>query len=256
MSSGDDGAGAPEPEVASMTGHASVISLDNIPMASKPEPVAPDPVKTAETPPSEGGLAPPQGAADPLPDGAGGQGRTLAQLGLATAQEPGVGIVVPSTTKASSADVVNAAPGQPLPAAPVDILVEQTEMGLLPRIAEAGGTAFDTYARPETKLDAAKPKVAIIVTGLGLSRATTEAALSAMPQEVAMALNVYARGLDFWVARAREDGHEVLLSVPLETSAFPFRDPGPDALRVLYSPEENVQKLHSILGRTAGYFGI
>ena len=71
-----------------------------------------------------------------------------------------------------------------------------------------------------------------------------------------MALDVYARGLDFWVSIIRDDGHEVLLTMPLESNDFPFTDPGPDALQVLASPEENVRKLDYILSRTTGYFGV
>ena len=162
----------------------------------------------------------------------------------------------PAVTKASFVEVPILSPGRPLSIAPVETLVEQTDVGILPRIAEDGLTAYDAYARPAPKLDAAMPQVAIIVTGLGMSRAATEATLAAMPENVTLSLDIYARGLDFWVARAREDGHEVLLNLPLESANFPFDDPGPEALKTLNATEENVQKLEYILSRTTGYFGV
>lgn len=234
--------------------HDVVISLDNIPMASPETPAEPAQA-SAPTPETSVVKATPT-AADTLANAAAPQGDSLSQLGLVGEQEPGVGVVVPAGTKASFATIAHAPKGEALEVAPVDILVEQTDVGILPRVGEDGQTAFTAYARPAPQMDAAKPKIAVIVTGLGMSRGATEAALSIMPQNVTLSLDVYARGLDFWVARAREDGHEILLSMPLDSANFPFNDPGPEALRVLAAPEENVQKLEYILSRTTGYFGV
>lgn len=243
------GEGAPEPQAKATSG--VVISLENVPLAgSRKAPQSAAPKPTAAPLPEEGVLTSVDTATTEAE-------RNLAQLGLAGSPEPGVGMVVPAVTPASFAAVPAAAPGTPLRAAPVDILVEQSDFGLLPRIAEDGLTAYDAYARPEPQnLDDAKPKVGLIVTGLGMSRAATEAAIAAMPEDVTLSLDAYARGLDFWVARAREDGHEVLLNLPLEAEDFPFEDPGPDALKVFDSPEDNVRKLEYVLGRTSGYFGV
>lgn len=248
--SGDEGdaSGEDGPEIVDLSAtHDMVISLDNIPMEQQEAPVV-----SASAPEPEQALP---AAADAASSTA-PVDSSLSQLGLVVEQEPGVGVVVPAVTKVSFATIPHAPKGDALGVAPVDILVEQTDVGILPRIAEDGRTAFSAYARPAPKMDGAKPKVAIIVTGLGMSRAATEATLAVMPQNVTLSLDVYARGLDFWVARAREDGHEVLLNMPLESGNFPFNDPGPEALRVLAAPEENVQKLEYILSRTTGYFGV
>lgn len=256
--SGGDGsadAGAEAPRVTDVVSqHGAVVSLENVPMASggalTPTPAVP--TRSPEgAPPPVGGGPQPEAEAPPLEGDS-----TLAQLGLNVAQEPGEGVVVPSVTRASFASVPHAAPGTALSVAPDPALVEQTDLGILPKIGADGKAAYDAYARPAPTMDAAKPKLAIIVTGVGMSRAATEVAIAAMPQEVTLALDVYARGLDFWVARAREDGHEVLLSVPLESDGFPFSDPGPEAMRVLDAPDANVAKLAYILSRTAGYFGV
>lgn len=247
---GQDVSSEDAPEIVDLSAtHDVVISLDNIPMA-QPE------VSSAPAPAPAPDQALPATTADAAPDAVATMDSSLSQLGLNVEQEPGVGVVVPAVTKVSFATIPHAPKGEALGVAPIDILVEQTDVGILPRTAEDGRTAFSAYARPAPEMDAAKPKIAIIVTGLGMSRAATEATLAVMPQNVTLSLDVYARGLDFWVARAREDGHEVLLNMPLESGNFPFNDPGPEALRVLAAPEENVQKLEYILSRTTGYFGV
>jgi len=238
--------------------HDAVVSLDNVPLVSQGLPgsaaqMAQD--NSSEPTPPSGGDMPEQGGGETA-SAMSAADAALAQLGLNVMPDPGAGVVVPSATKSSFTSVPAAPAGTPLEAAPNVSVSEQTDLGVLPKIAEDGLTAYDAYARPEPLMDAAKPKIAIILTGIGLSRAATEAALAAMPEDVTLSLDVYARGLDFWVARAREDGHEILLSLPLESEAFPFSDPGPEALKVLNAPGENVKKLEFILTRTMGYFGV
>lgn len=251
-------AGSKNPAVV----HDAVVSLDNVPLVSQglldsaPENPDRDPSQKSVVAPAPGSAAAPkQGggeAARPMSEA----DAALAQLGLNVSPEPGAGVVVPSVTRTSFKGLSAAPAGTPLAVAPVGGVAEPTDLGILPKIAEDGLTPYEAYARPEPAMDAAKPKIAIIITGVGMSRAAAEATLAAMPQDVALALDVYARGLDFWVARAREDGHEILLSLPMESEVFPFSDPGPGALKVLNAPEENVKKLEFILTRTTGYFGV
>jgi len=180
----------------------------------------------------------------------------LAALGLNVAQEPGAGLVVPAMTKASFAGLVAWPPSVGLERAPIDALIEQAKVGPLPKVAADGRTPFDAYARPKPDGTTTKPGIAVIVSSLGTSRAGTDAALLALPSNVTFALNIYARGLDFWVREMRDAGHEILLEMPSESAQFPFVDPGPYALKALVTPEENVKKLDFILSRTSGYFGI
>lgn len=244
---------ASETEITAPPPGTSVFNLD--------EPPAPRHVPT----PDAGGLAPPiDGPAlalggDGAPQAEKGReaaGGNLAELGLNVAQEPGAGLAIPSTTKASFAALTPWPPSPPLEKAPLDTLIEQADVGPLPKIADDGYTPFDAYARPETEGDAARPKIAVIVTSMGTSRAATDAALLALPSDVTFALDIYARGLDFWVRKMRESGHEVLLEMPSESALFPFKDLGPSAMQALVPLEENVAKLEFILSRTTGYFGL
>ena len=242
-------AGGGKPAVA----HDAVVSLDNVPLVSQglPDSVQANPDRDpsqkvlTDSAPASGAAPKPGGgeSARPLSEAE----AALAQLGLNVSPEPGAGVVVPSVTRTSFKGLSAAPAGTPLAVSPVSSVAEPTGLGMLPKIAEDGLTPYEAYARPEPAMDAAKPKIAIIITGVGMSRAATEATLAAMPQDVALSLDIYARGLDFWVARAREDGHEILLSLPMESETFPFSDPGPEALKVLNAPEENVKKLEFIL---------
>jgi len=243
----------------------TVISLDSLPPL--PSDLQPEPARTAQKPmpsgdrqPTDGGLAPPAGASTAMPppaDGGEEDTRTeLQKLGLDVQMEPGVGVVIPASTPTSYTRLGSWPKAAGLVEAPLETLVQKSDEGLLPRIGEDGTTPFDAYRRPASQTAKDASQVAIIVTDLGLSRAATEAAIDTLPSEVTLSLDVYARGLDFWIKRAREAGHEVLLNLPSESADFPFSDPGPDALQSLAAPEENLAKLHAILGRTSGYFGV
>jgi polysaccharide deacetylase 2 family uncharacterized protein YibQ len=56
--------------------------------------------------------------------------------------------------------------------------------------------------------------------------------------------------------RARADGHEVLLQVPMEPFDYPDNDPGPQTLLTTLDPAQNVDRLHWVMSRFQGYVGI
>ena len=190
------------------------------------------------------------------PIGSSGLSPQLADLGLDKVQQPGAGLVVPSTTGSSYASLTPWPPASALKAAPIANLVVQTDIGPLPMVAQDGNNSFDAYARPAPQVAPSVPQIAIVVTGLGVSRAATEAALKSMPSDVTFSLDIYARGLNFWMKKIRASGHEVLMELPSEPAHFPFDDPGPAALQSLSTLEENIQKLEYILSRTTGYYGV
>ncbi len=143
----------------------------------------------------------------------------------------------------------------PLPDAPLTDLLRPSEHGLLPVIAQDGRVPWRTYARPFSG-DPALPRVAIIVTGLGMREPATQAAIAQLPSDVTLAFDPYAENLGVWIGRARQAGHEVLLEMPVEPPNFPSTDPGPLAMMSLLSDLENRTRLHSVLGRAGGYVGL
>src|SRR5262249_28052576 len=58
------------------------------------------------------------------------------------------------------------------------------------------------------------------------------------------------------VDRAREAGHEILVEVPMEPFDFPESDPGPHALLVAASAEENLNRLQWSISRVTGFVGV
>lgn len=139
--------------------------------------------------------------------------------------------------------------------APVPGLVEDSRNGPLPRIAQDGRKPWQVYARPFPATDK-RPRIAIVMSDLGLSGVTTGNALAKLPPGITLAFLPYAERLDDWVERARSKGHEVMLSVPMEPLNYPRDDPGPNALLTMLGPDRNVERLEWSLGKAVGYVGI
>ncbi|MCG6121852.1 MAG: divergent polysaccharide deacetylase family protein [Microvirga sp.] len=145
-----------------------------------------------------------------------------------------------------------------LPApAPDPELLERSRFGLLPRIAPDGRRAAGVYARPAPTGAASHPaRVAILITGLGVSLTVTNEAIARLPPETTLAFAPYGGDLDRLVERARASGHEVMLQAPMEPFDYPNNDPGPHTLTVSARSAANVEKLRWVMGRFAGYTGI
>ena len=79
-------------------------------------------------------------------------------------------------------------------------------------------------ARPDA------PRIAIVIEGLGIGANSTAEALAKLPAAVTFAFSPYGTDLERWVARARGEGHEVLLQVGMEPFDYPDNDPGPQTL--------------------------
>ncbi|HEX5262358.1 MAG TPA: divergent polysaccharide deacetylase family protein [Phenylobacterium sp.] len=156
--------------------------------------------------------------------------------------------------QAASATLPPPAPGAPLPAAPMTGFFAPGPAGPLPIIARDGRTPFEVYRRPF--LANGRPKVALVIGGLGLNERATHAAIESLPPEVTLSFSPYAEGLQGWIDMARAHGHEVLLETPMEPIDYPDNDPGPYTLMAGAQGQETVQKLEWILSRAAGYFGV
>ena len=155
--------------------------------------------------------------------------------------------------EAAPAPAVYSGPG--LPQAPLEGLYAQGPGGgQLPVIAPDGRTPAQAYARPFTA--DGRPRVALIIGGLGLNPQTTRAAIETLPGEITLSFAPYADGLQGWIDLARAHGHEVLLETPMEPIDYPANDPGPFTLIAANSPEETSRKLEWLMSRATGYFGL
>jgi polysaccharide deacetylase 2 family uncharacterized protein YibQ len=215
-------------------------------------PVEPRSLPVAEAPvPVE--APPPQiAAAEPAPEPA-----AVAPTAAPATAEPASPAAPPAMPAevAGSAPVAAEADPEALIPAPDPALTEQTPLGPLPRIGADGRRPWRVYARPYDGPEKG-PKIALVVTGLGLSYASTRAAIEKLPASVTFSFDPYTDSLDQWIAAARGRGHEVLLDLPLEPINYPQSDPGPQTLLLGSSAAENLARLNWVLTRGTGYVGV
>lgn len=152
-------------------------------------------------------------------------------------------------------------PNDPAPmrlaAAPAEALAEVGAYGLLPRIGPDGAKPMDAYARPtEPQSSSNLSRIAIVVGGIGIAEAGTDAAIAELPGAVTLAFAPYGTDLPLTLARARATGHEILLQIPLEPYGYPNNDPGPHTLTVDASLDDNIDRLHWLMSRITNYAGI
>jgi len=149
-------------------------------------------------------------------------------------------------------------PGSPIPAPEAGLLEPAVDVpgGLLPRIGKLanGYTAkpMNAYAGGFDPHDR-RPRVALLLGGLGLSGADTDNAIRQTPPGVTLAFSPYSVSPD--IAQARARGHEIVLSIPMEPAGYPLEDEGPQSLLTSASTDANERKLEWVLSRIQGYAG-
>ena len=139
--------------------------------------------------------------------------------------------------------------------APQPGLWENTANGQLPRVGPNGQTPWQVYARPFDWADF-RPRIAIVIGGLGMSAPLTQGSIERLPSPVTLAFEPLGERVVNWVDAARRDGHEVILSVPMEPVGYPRIDPGPNTLLTLLNPAENQRRLETAMAKFPGYVGI
>jgi polysaccharide deacetylase 2 family uncharacterized protein YibQ len=251
------------------------------PRLAPTEPAPQDPGSGIDLPPGFGiagskatGPQGPDGTPIPLPQSAPGQSATPQRQ--ATAPPPAQG-APPSADLQQTAAVptpslpvtpASALPPPPssesasitLVSVPVPELVEESQYGPLPKVAVDGRRPLEVYARPSRYAEKAAsgepPRVALLISGMGLSDADTAGAIKVLPAPVSVAYGAYGRNLQDWVIKARAAGHEVLLQIPLEPVGYPEPDPGPHTLLTTLPPDENMKRLQWLMSRFSGYVGV
>jgi uncharacterized protein len=180
---------------------------------------------------------------DPLPDG--------------TQQDLQIEPPVKQETYQQDAAIL-VSPHRPLTPAPQTNVTETTTYGLLPRVAANGETASHTYERttPLNVIHSDSPKIALMLGGMGLNKKLTQAAIKELPADITLAFAPYGDDLQEQVNRARAEGHEVFLQVPLEPVGFPVTNPGPKTLMGDGTESENIDALRWHMSRFAGYAGV
>jgi len=245
------------------------------PPVAAPAPAAPETPKPAAPPTQETAAGAPEPApaetAPPDPARVTPPPKTLApttpppttpapKAPLAKAPPPGAqpATPAPQTARATPETSPPAAPTErkdALAPAPDPALIEQGRDGPLPIVSLDGRAAWQVYARP-LDADEKRPKIALVISGLGLSAAATQAAIQRLPGGVTLSFAPFADNLDQWIRLGRAAGHEILLNLPMEPINYPVHDPGPRTLLTGLTEAENLARLEWALSRVTGYVGV
>jgi len=137
-----------------------------------------------------------------------------------------------------------AAPAPTAPEAPPSLAAEHA----IPSQAAAPAPAAvpATPATPKQPESPATAKVAIIITGMGLSKSSTVEAMK-LPPAISFSFSPYSSNLNEWFQAAKANGNSILLDLPLEPNDYPITDPGPYALLTSLTKEENLGRLKELL---------
>lgn len=154
----------------------------------------------------------------------------------------------PATTGEPTAEVARLTP------APQPDLVTPSPSGPLPVVSPDGRTPLAVYARPYEP--SGRPRIAVVLTELGMAEAKTIAAIQQLPGPITLAFHPYGRKLQEYVDQARAAGHEVLLEIPMEPANPQTHDPGNYALLTSLPTRTNLENLDWLLGRFSGYVGV
>ncbi len=229
-------------------GEPMAVVPANLKLAAKPpEPAAPQPA-VAAAPDSH-----PATPAAPAPAAAPANSTTVTIIDGKTGEKKEV--VVPAPAPAAAAAKGAAAPDS---GPPNQKFLEMSPHGPILRIAADGTRPADAFARPEKPLPgkADAPRIALIVSGLGVSAGATADAIAKLPGAVTRGFVPYGGDVAALAGRARAAGHEILLQVPMEPFDYPDNDPGPQTLLTSLAPQQNMDRLYWLMSRFQGYVGI
>jgi polysaccharide deacetylase 2 family uncharacterized protein YibQ len=159
--------------------------------------------------------------------------------------------VAPPAPVAEPAQTAAAAfPAPPVPARRPNDIPAQGE-----RVAAAGGSwAGVQFATTEVNTKPAR--VAILLRGVGRHDPDKADAIGSLPSAISLGFWPYAAEGKRLASKAREKGHEIIVQVPLEPADYPASNPGPDALLTSLTPEQNAQRLETLLKRFEGHSGV
>ncbi|AMN38994.1 divergent polysaccharide deacetylase family protein [Rhodoplanes sp. Z2-YC6860] len=137
-------------------------------------------------------------------------------------------------------------------------LLEPSRHGAIPRVTPDGVRPAEAYAKPLSPAALKKngPRVAIVLTGLGVSSTLTQQAIERLPGPVTLAFMPYGADVESSVLRARTQGHEILLQAPMEPFDYPDNDPGPQTLLASMTADQNMDRLYWLMSRFQGYVGL
>ncbi len=238
------GAEPPEPDVAEAeTAEPAPETMPEpaatpAPEAAPEPPAAPAPVAEAAPEPA----AKPEPEPEPEPS----ELPRAAEAPEAPAPPP------PATATAPEPETAETPAAAPAPPAATTQTPKDVQVAALPPDPQS---PWRRNRQPFNEADP-RPRIAVVLTGLGLASKVTEAAIKELPGGITLSFTPYSRKLNQWVALARVNGHEVMLDLLMEPTSYPDDDPGPQALLTALSSRQNLDRLRWTLDRVTGYVGL
>lgn len=179
------------------------------------------------------------------------ENRLASQTALITTAKPHI----PSAGEAQTQTIKNH-----LSDVMIEGLTEDSPSGPLPIVRTKDGlTSFRTYQMPfDLQKAGNKPLISFVVNDFGLSKETSMQALETLPPEVGFILSPYSTMPEEWIKLAREKGHEIWISTPIENQSLTNqnKDTGPATILNAASYTKNLSALHWVLSRGLGYIGV
>jgi polysaccharide deacetylase 2 family uncharacterized protein YibQ len=113
--------------------------------------------------------------------------------------------------------------------------------------------AWRRNARP-FDINDPRPRIAIVLVGLGPLHGITTAAIERLPAEVSLSFDPYDQGLAEWTGLAHALGHEILLDLP--AGGAPVAQAGETSLAAWSPATGDLRRLDWVAGRADGYVGL
>jgi len=235
-----------------IAGFGALVAFSSAPFGGEPYAVAVINTITA-APPAAPAVSPAPVAAAPVGPALSSAEQVEASSGVKVTRAGGAG--------APGALIIQVpeALGVQLTPAPDKRLVEKSRYGLLPRIGSDGTRPGEFYARPvvtSARLKGGAPRLAILIGGVGLTAESTNGAIHTLPGAISLAFAPYGANVEHDAAEARQAGHETFLQAPMEPIDYPANNPGAHTLLTSATPVENIDHLHWLMSRFAGFVGV
>ncbi|MFT8720161.1 divergent polysaccharide deacetylase family protein [Acetobacter sp.] len=126
----------------------------------------------------------------------------------------------------------------------------------LPKRGPNGELPRNIYAAAVPSVPEGNARIAILLDGFGLSEEMSLNAARNLPASVSFAVPAYAPARKPLAEVARQRGHEIFLSLPMQPSTAPMDDEGPRALGYDHSTAQDKENLEWALSRFNGYVGV
>ncbi|GBQ97762.1 hypothetical protein AA23498_2988 [Acetobacter nitrogenifigens DSM 23921 = NBRC 105050] len=126
----------------------------------------------------------------------------------------------------------------------------------LPQRGPNGETPREAYAAALPMVPQGNVRVALLLSGFGMSQDMSETALDDLPSGVSFAVPASAAAAPALLDESRKTGHELFLALPMEPASAPLDDEGPHSLGYDHTGQADQNDLYWSLSRFDGYVGV